>query len=451
MQVACPRCSTENEIDETEQAADGRVRMRCSNCNAKLLIKVNRPDLKLDSDIPETPDDADNDVGTASVRLAPLDELEIELGEDDEVRERDDWHVLVVHELEWKRIGDFRRALLGTPKFKRNPNKMQDVTSAFPYVIQELAPEGLAKLTALLEGAEARWETGSRDALLDTQGRLRVVEEVEVPSALEIAAPEDTDEVEVLPPDDADADLLVAGDDDGDAVLMAGDADDDGLLMAGDDEDDGLLVAGDDEDDGFLAGPDAGHDGPEDVLGVSGESVAAAEEPEVTQDTFVVDDDEEDDGSDAAAEALFGPAITQDKVPAISRKVRPPAEPVENLAPPEPPPAPSPPPPPPAAPRAQAPKPSPRKDGEITLSTLTTVGSSAEVLGYVSAIVMLTAGDLAGPAEAAVTGAMAQARSDVKEAALKLGAHAIAGVRTTTSSVAGSWMVLIEGTAVRLD
>ena len=495
MQVACPRCGTENAIDESEQAADGRVRTRCTQCDAKLLIKVNRPDLKVADDIPATQDSGENDVGLASERLAPLSEIEIDLGDEGE-RERDSWHVLVIHELEWSKVGDLRRALLGLPRFKRNPNKMQDVTSEFPFVIPDLAADGLKKLTDLLEGADARWETGSRHALLNARGELRPPEPepvAEVVAEDEVFAAGDDD--------DADEGLFVAGgDEDGDGMLATGEhpraeahdgaeasgdgtepegaaearddsertagsqsgADDDALalgddepLALGDDEesfafgDDGEAFAQDAdggsepaEEDGdlLIAGDDDSLDGPQDHVAAPPEpQPPAPEDPESTQDTFVVTDDD-DDGSDAAAEALFGPAITREKLPAIGRGEPPAPSDRESIGPS------TRLPPRPATAAAAA-------ESAVALNTLTVPVGSVEVLGYVCAVVVVSAADLTATPESAVTRAMFQVRSELRRATRERGGDAVWGLHTSPSAVGGGptagWMVLAEGTAVR--
>lgn len=502
MRVACPRCGTHNALDHSQQADDGRVRTRCTHCNAKLLIKVNRPDLKVADDIAPTPDDAD-DASLAGERIAPISEIEIEVGQDEEP-ERDTGHVVVVHELDWKRVGDLRRTLLALPRFKRNANKMQDVTAELPYVIPDLGEDGLARLSALLDEAGARWETGARHALLDTHGALRARpvppgtppaadgSDDEVEEGLLVAGDDDGDDDDdlLLAAGDEDEDGFLAADDDGDLILAGGDEADDGLLVEGDEDsidegmlaategDDGLVVEGDDDDELLLAGGDEAEDGllvageddsiDEDLFAASGDHDGfvltddeggpegpeargqmnkdrrgrgrgdGAEDPESTQDTFVVED-EDDDGSDAAAEALFGPAVTKEKVPAMTRGT----------------PAPAPERPTAAAPMTRLP-PRPlaqQTEKPVELVTLCTPGEAREVLGYVSALVVLSAGDLAGAPDAAVTRAVFQVRSELRRAARDRGADAVWGVHTSHGAVGGGagagWMVLAEGTAVR--
>ena len=615
MRVTCPRCGTGNAIDESQQAGDGRVRTRCTECNAKLLIKVNRPDLKVADDIPATPDDAD-DAGLAGERIAPISEIEIEVGEGDEPG-RDTWRVVIVHELQWNRVGDLRRALLGLPRFKRNANKMQDVTSELPYVIPDLSEVELDKIGNVLNDAGARWLSGARHALLDANGELRgrarrdAAPEVEADQGRAVAGEEGGDEGDLVlaGADEAEDGLLVAGDEDsssdgmfadgdeggpdqdmlsadGDSMLegmfsdddgdrMAGgmfsdvdgdsmdgsmfsDAggdsvgggifssdggarpsgdlssadgagrvvagDDDGLVVAGDEEgfvvasdEDGLVGAGDEEgfvvagdedgrvvagdEDGLLVASDedglivAGDEdgllvasdedgllvaadedgllvaGDEDGLVVAGDEdgsaldddssepagdqaaggsgasddedggpMAVIEDPESTQDTFVVDDDD-DPSTDAAAEALFGPAITREKVPSMNREKpggppgaqRPLSSPPTTRLPPR--------------PRGQA------TEAPVVLSTLTAPEQNAEVLDYVSALVVLSAAELAGAPDSAVTRAIFQVRSELRRAARERGGNAVWGVRTSHSSVGGGatagWMVMAEGTAVR--
>jgi DNA-directed RNA polymerase subunit RPC12/RpoP len=450
MRVACPRCGTPNLIEERDQAADGRVRTRCTDCDAKLLIKVNRPDLRVADDIPATPEGADADLGLATERLAPLSELEIDLGDEGE-RERDTWHVLVVHELADDRVGDLRRALLGLPRFRRNPNKMQDVTAELPYVIPDLNPEGLAQLKGLLVDAGARWETGSRHALLTPGGDLRSA--VEAAAIEEDAGGDAADEGLLVVGDDgdlADDGPLVSGDDDPAAAEPLG-ADDELVVPGGEDPDDALaelLVPGDEDPDDHepSAGSDElllpGDEDPDDERrahagdgGAGGaeheaadpapapqeatvpaeraaprEGAPSAPEPEAAEEMIVVD--EEDDATDAAAEALFGPAVTHEKLAAVRG-------------------------------------PAPRRPGDVPLSTLTAPIVGAGALGYVSAMVVLSNRDLGTAADEAIGRALTQVRAGLVRAAQERGGDAVWGMRTTHGAVGGSWMVLAEGTAVR--
>ncbi len=79
MQVDCPRCGASNYINEAGADDAGKVRTACKDCSARLLIKVNRPDLKVNPGIPETSEGAE--AGPAAERISVLDAgFEIDLG-----------------------------------------------------------------------------------------------------------------------------------------------------------------------------------------------------------------------------------------------------------------------------------------------------------------------------------------------------------------------------------
>jgi predicted Zn finger-like uncharacterized protein len=184
MQVSCPRCSSPVDVDESQADANDKVRLRCGECGAKILIQVNRPELKVDDALVSKP----------PRRLQSLDGLSIERDElgNGEVRS------LVVARMPEEHLADFRLGLKGTGIYGDNPNKLN-------WLLQE-PPYELDGLTATEANEIEAW-------VREVGGVLQGDEPDESDDALEFEAEGD----ETLDEDDA----IVAVDDDIAAELSA--------------------------------------------------------------------------------------------------------------------------------------------------------------------------------------------------------------------------------------
>ncbi len=234
MQITCPGCG-ESVHAGTDTAPDGRVRVQCPGCDARLLVKINRPDLKVDDRIPT--DNGDPDARAAS--LEALERFSIDVGSGEFSTTGAGMRVVVVTALPDAARPALMQRLIRIPRFSRNPNKIHDATSELPYVLQGLEAEEADQVEALVVEQGGTCVAGPEWRVLDEAGHPRdltpTAEPVEVE---EFGEPDDGLLVVGDEDEDEDEDLLVAGDDG--EVLMAEDSGEVGLP-----DEEGLVVAGD--------------------------------------------------------------------------------------------------------------------------------------------------------------------------------------------------------------
>ena len=466
MRVTCPKCSTKVEIDPSERDDSGRVRLACADCGAKLLIKVKAQKLKLDDNIPEE-GAADADTPARPSRTGgslDLGALEVSTGVDDTSDEADasdaSW-VVVVEALGDARITAIRTTLMRVPRFSRNPNKLHDLTDELPFVLGGIGEADAKQLEGTLAALGTTCRVGPESKLLDASGR-PVTEPEE---GLVVAGEED----------DESGELVVAGADDDEpqpeeGLVVMGDADSMEVSAAadGDEADEGLVVAGDeddddhDDDDGGDDGGDAdGED--EDAAATAALEVAGAEE----------DDDEDDDDVEALGEDDVEEAATADVLPAVDAEPEPEGqtlsaddlsgvdlslsegfgevgyttppdddEPIEmgdlmSEAPAE------------ADTVRSGDKGSDTSTNGVLLATVDAFPGLDDIIGLVSASVVVPASDLKGRARAVkLEAAIASAEDGLKRDAAQQGAAAVVGVRTTSATLPdGSVLLVMQGTA----
>jgi hypothetical protein len=216
-----------------------------------LLVKVNRPQLRVSGDIPQTESSeslpaiqTEVDTAVTAPRIAALQGFQIELGHGTTSHEglpavaiggNGPAHgrlpapgtlepglaalagpagqapcVLVVRALESPRVGDLRRQMLTLPRFRRNPNKLHDLTATLPFVIPGITRREAAFLMEHVELLGGDAESGAEIDLLGPDGKPRASRasnaaapaaasaagEVDGGAVLEMAAEPDDDEAD---------------------------------------------------------------------------------------------------------------------------------------------------------------------------------------------------------------------------------------------------------------
>ena len=235
MQVRCPGCGEDVPVQGGEAADDGRVRLKCPGCNARLLLKINRPDLKIDGRIPI--DDGDGDAPPTAARSSSLEALErfsIDVGSGEFSTTGAGLRVVVVQSLPEPALEELKRQLIRIPRFRRNPNKIHDATAELPFVLQGLEQEEADTLEALVGQSGGACIAGPEWRILDGAGQPRELRPLGEPIAHEEVFGEADEALVVMGEADEDEGLLFASSDDGE-VLVAGD--DGEVLVAGDDGD----------------------------------------------------------------------------------------------------------------------------------------------------------------------------------------------------------------------
>ena len=254
MNVACPRCGAKIDVASGETADDGRIRVPCTGCDAKLLIKVNRPDLKLDGSIPTSngeelaPLAADR-----STSLEALEQFSIDVGSGEYSSGGAGLRVVVVQSLPEEGLDELRRRLIRIPRFRRNPNKIHDATAELPYVLTNLEMEDEEDLEAMVVRLGGACVAGPEWRILDEAGHPKDFDQIDEPVQAEEIFGEADDGLLIMGEADDDEQLVV--DDEDDELLLAGDEDDEPLVPG--DEDDELLVPGDEDDELLVAGDEA--------------------------------------------------------------------------------------------------------------------------------------------------------------------------------------------------
>lgn len=410
MQVDCPRCGASNDIDETSADDVGRVRTACHECEARLLIKVNRPNLKVNPAIPETEEEQAERIEQAAQRVSVLDAgFEIDVGADATDDSAAAWLAVVVHEASGAGVADLRGALMGVRRFRANPNKLHDATAELPFIFDQLTDSDVRALSAALETSGARWEAGPRSSLLDTHGAVLDDAPLAAPPELVIAGDEDEDPEPfeaspepALPP----LDEL----DDEDIADEPGEEDED-LASA--------LAAALSASDSFLNDDDVR----------SAPLASSGEDPDASQAVFVDESDFDED----AADALFAATETGASFPPPAPKpvtlyrepALPPTDPV-------------------------------RLDRPVLLTGLSQVDGRVRPLQLVTACVLVRPDERSGrisvaDAEQALTDVLLK----LEQAARGVGANVVLGVSTNHGPTGGApgadLMVVAQGTAASRD
>ncbi len=468
MQVTCPKCSAKVDIDPGERDDKGRVRLRCGECDAKLLIKVKAPALKLDGGIPSSesvpaiPPEAAPLAAAPAVEPTPppatrsgggldLGALTLDTGvEGDSVDVSTTieaaW-VVVVDRLDEGGISELRRVMMRIGRFKRNPNKLHDLTSDLPFVLNGVSEDEARQLNATIDSLLGACRAGPEVELLDSEGK-------------PFPAPEEPLEIAGEAYDEASGELVVAGG-----------ADDDDEP----EPEEGLVVAGEADEDEEADELEAGHvedASTADVLAAVAETVPVAEpepEPETeTEEGLVVAGGEEEDDDDEPGEA-FADTVAIEPTPEVLPEPKRAAISADDLSgvdlsvadslgdvgfttpPPE--------------PAASEPiemgdlmggdnddtvrnRQTPQSNG-VLLATVDQFPGLDDILGLVSVSVVIAVADLDGRNRAVkLEAALNAAMVGLKRNATEQGAAAVVGVRTTTASLPdGSVLLVMQGTA----
>jgi DNA-directed RNA polymerase subunit RPC12/RpoP len=146
VEVSCPQCGNRQRLSLVIPDEQGLLRLTCENCGKRLLLKVSRPDLKLEADetdpvplpkslAPESGQTLTPTVGTAS-----------------------SW-ALHVAEFPAEFLTTLRAALKQIPRYSRNPNKVFDMTVGLPYQFDDLTFKEVSLLEACLTDCGARYRT----------------------------------------------------------------------------------------------------------------------------------------------------------------------------------------------------------------------------------------------------------------------------------------------------
>ncbi len=370
-------------VDPDSRDDAGRVRLRCPECNAKLLIKVKAPALKVDDAIPPSdpePDDLyEDDADDSSGRRTGLDGLSdivIDTGAiDDPEPEADQgpW-VVIVNDLPALEVGELRRVMMRIPRFSRNPNKLHDLTDELPFVLGGITEDEATRLQTAILGMGGAADSGPEAWLLDDDGG-------------PVSLPDDE-----LQPEE------------------------------------GLLIAGDEDDDDY-------EDELEELEGGALLDVADGDVP-----------------AEPAPQPPAAPAPVPVPEPAHVELSTPPANP-----------EPPPPPPPPveepldfgdlvtSSPAVEPVEDDGDDDDDVGLATIDRVPGHDTVLGLVTASVVVSAADLAGPERAGkLAAALEEVERGLRREATDRGADVVLGVKTTSATLPdGSLLLVMQGTASR--
>lgn len=174
MQVACPKCSTPIPLDDTSKDESGRVRARCPKCSTFVLVKVNRPALRVAAEIPShsnLPAVRDEDItslGSASGAFAPIDPDPTEAVEAPSGLAP--W-AFVIDTLDSAKVDEARRRFRTLPRFRRQPQRVDELGGQLPWWVRGVTPrEAKFLLEQLVDlGGEGRAQPES--VVLDDKGR----------------------------------------------------------------------------------------------------------------------------------------------------------------------------------------------------------------------------------------------------------------------------------------
>ena len=473
MQATCPGCGAKVDLQGGDTAPDGRVRVKCEGCDARLLIKINRPDLKIDQRIPTT--NGDGDAPLAADRSASIEALErfsIDVGSGEFSAHGAGLRVVVVQTLPEAGRDELKRGLIRVPRFSRNPNKVHDATAELPYVLTGLEQEEADALEALVLEHGGACIAGPEWRVLDEAGRPRGLDQItdpvqvdelfgEADEGLVVMGEADDEEEPSSTIDDELDELLVAGEAADDDLAVLGEADDDDLVVPAEADDDDLLIAGPDDtdgddDDGFLVAGDDGHP----PIGRSEQTAPPVQAPPPPSR-------KQPDWLGALARPVFPERRARRPAP------EPAARPAHDLAPIEP------------APEGEddEPRVDPPFEQEeldpfelapetyddlvavvtsdhlpsveiplapVRLVTVDEMPEGGAPLGLVSTTVEVPPSAAAGSKAAAVSDAIKEAEDKLQVEARGLGASMIVAVRTTASDlVDGTLIVVMQGTATR--
>lgn len=464
MQVNCPGCGEEVAVEGAETAPDGRVRLRCPGCDSRLLIKINRPDLKVDDKIPT--DNGDGEDAALPVdrtaALEALERFEIDVGSGEYASHGAGMRVVVVQELSEAGREVLKRSLIRIPRFTRNPNKIHDATAELPYVLVGLEADEADELEALIVEEGGACVAGPEWRLLDEAGQPRDLRPAAEPVVAEEMFGEADEGLLIVGDADEDEDLLVEGDPgeflvatDSGEVLMAGD---DGEVEEVEGADEELLVAGEDSDRQDAPpegeGGDRKHAVPAEVTQEASDrramggprrepdwlaslahptfpeprsrrsrAPAPAPAPERPLPAFepielAADEDEPETGPETEPSPFeLGPETYEDMIAVVTSDHIPSVE-------------------------------IPADD--VTVVTVETMPDQGEVLGVVSVTLELPPSAAAGSRAAAVAEAIRDGEGQLRDKARALGATLIVALRTTASDLSdGTLLVVIQGTAAR--
>jgi len=170
--VSCPKCGKPLPVDHSQADESGLVRLQCFNCGKKLLLKVNRPDLKLSGD-----------AGAIDSELSLTD-----LARKAETKRGGNrkgvtafWAARVTAFPE-ESLSALRAVLTQIPRYARNPNKVFDLIGELPFVFAGLSFQEVSRLEACLHDCGATFRVGpEREVLSAPQETQKETETSSVP------------------------------------------------------------------------------------------------------------------------------------------------------------------------------------------------------------------------------------------------------------------------------
>ena len=156
MDVSCTKCGKDLPVDHGQADDAGLLHLQCSHCGKKLIVKLNRPNLKLSADIPNT------FPGLSLTDLAhKADSNKKDASEGVPV-----FWAARVSAFPSESVGALRAVLTQIPRYSRNPNKIFDLMGELPYLFSGLSFQEVSRIEACLNDCGATFTSGpERDVL----------------------------------------------------------------------------------------------------------------------------------------------------------------------------------------------------------------------------------------------------------------------------------------------
>jgi DNA-directed RNA polymerase subunit RPC12/RpoP len=191
MDVSCTKCGKELPVDHGQADDAGLLHLQCSHCGKKLIVKLNRPNLKLSADIPNT------FPGLSLTDLAQ----KAESNKKDASEGVPVFWAARVSAFPSESVGALRAVLTQIPRYSRNPNKIFDLMGALPYLFSGLSFQEVCRIEACLNDCGATFTSGPERDILGSLTEPSVPEEeAPAPAPAREQATED-----IVPLEDLDA------------------------------------------------------------------------------------------------------------------------------------------------------------------------------------------------------------------------------------------------------
>jgi len=156
MDVSCTKCGKDLPVDHGQADDAGLLHLQCSHCGKKLIVKLNRPNLKLSADIPST------FPGLSLTDLAQ----KAESNKKDASEGVPVFWAARVSAFPRESVGALRAVLTQIPRYSRNPNKIFDLMGELPYLFSGLSFQEVSRIEACLNDCGATFTSGpERDVL----------------------------------------------------------------------------------------------------------------------------------------------------------------------------------------------------------------------------------------------------------------------------------------------